>query len=198
MLRGLVYKRNMLTIQTVIYASFLFFLSEFVLLVVKRSGKGRTKTKGDRKSLVLLWITIVFGITAGFFLANWQDWSALNAVIALLGLLLFVAGMVVRWVSIIQLNKEFTVDVAILDHHHLKTEGMYKYLRHPSYLGLVLVCLGLAIAMNSMVSLVVVTIPVVLALNYRMKTEEDVLMRQFGAAYQEYRKKTDKIIPKIY
>lgn len=188
----------MLTIQTITWFSILFFLSEFVLMVVKRSGKDGTKAKGDRKSLVLFWITIPLSLTAGFFLANRMVWSMLNIWIAIFGLTIFIAGIAIRWISIIQLNKEFTVDVAIIKNHHLKTEGMYKYLRHPSYLGLILICFGLAIAMNSIGSFAVIVIPVSLALNYRMKTEENILVKQFGKDYEDYKVNTYKIIPKIY
>jgi len=188
----------MLTIQTVTYFSILFFFSEFALMVVKRSGKRGTKTKDDRKSLALFWVTIPLSLTIGFFTANHQAWNTLNHAIAIFGLVVFITGIVIRWISIIQLNKEFTVDVAIIENHHLKTGGMYKYLRHPSYLGLILICFGLAIAMNSIISFVVVTIPVSLALSYRIKTEENILIKQFGEVYENYRAKTYKIIPKIY
>lgn len=188
----------MLSIHIITWFSLFFFLSEFVLMVVKRSGKSGTKAKGDRKSLILFWITIPLSLTAGFFLANRQVWNTLNNGIAILGLAVFIAGIVIRWVSIIQLNKEFTVDVAIIKNHHLKTEGMYKYLRHPSYLGLLLIGFGLSISMNSIISVVVVTMPILAALIYRIQTEENILTKQFGIAYEDYRQKTDRLIPKIY
>ncbi len=75
---------------------------------------------------------------------------------------------------------------------------MYKHLRHPSYLGLILICFGLAIAMNSVGSFAVIVIPVSLALNYRIKTEENILVKQFGKDYEDYKVNTYKIIPKIY
>jgi len=188
----------MLTIQIVIYFSISFFLSEFVLMIVKRSGKYGTKTKNDRKSLALFWVTIPLSLTVGFFMANYQEWNSWNSRIAIFGLAVFVVGIIIRWVSIIQLNKEFTVDVAIIKNHQLKTNGMYKYLRHPSYLGLLLICFGLAIAMNSILSFIVITITVSFAMNYRIKAEENILMKQFGKVYENYRLKTHKVIPKLY
>jgi len=187
-----------MTIITITYFSLLFFLSELVLMVVKHSKKGGTKIKNDKKSLALLWITIPLSLTIGFFTANRQEWNTLNHTIAIFGLTVFIIGIIIRLVSIIQLNKEFTVDVAIIKNHHLKTEGMYKYLRHPSYLGLILICSGLSIAMNSIISFLVITIPVLLALSYRIKTEENILINQFGETYRDYMRKTHRIIPKIY
>ncbi len=187
-----------MTIVTITYFSLLFFLSEFVLMIVKHSKKGDTKTKKDKKSLVLFWITIPLSLTIGFFMANRQEWNTLNHVIAIFGLTVFMIGIIIRWISIIQLNKEFTVNVAIIKNHKLKTDGMYKNLRHPSYLGLLLICFGLSISMNSIISFIVITIPILLALIYRIKTEENILSNQFGETYKDYMIKTYRIIPKIY
>jgi protein-S-isoprenylcysteine O-methyltransferase Ste14 len=187
-----------MTIETVTYFSLLFFLSEFVLMIVKRSKKNGTKTKNDKKSLVLFWITIPLSLTIGFFTANRQEWNTLNHTIAIFGLSVFMIGIIIRWISIIQLNKEFTVNVAIIKNHKLKTDGMYKSLRHPSYLGLLLTCFGLSISMNSILSFIVITVPILLALTYRIKTEEDILIKEFGETYKDYMIKTYKIIPKIY
>lgn len=187
-----------MTIETITYFSILFFLSEFVLMIVKRSKKSGTKIKNDKKSLILLWITIPLSLTIGFFAANHQEWNTLNHALAIFGLSVFIIGIIIRWISIIQLNKEFTVDVTILKNHNLKTDGMYKNLRHPSYLGLLLICFGLSISMNSILSFIVITIPLLLALSYRIKTEENILIKQFGEVYKDYMIKTYKIIPKIY
>ncbi len=187
-----------MTILTITYFSLLFFLSELILMVVKRSKKSGTKTKNDKKSLVLFWITIPLSLTIGFFTANHQEWNTLNNSIALFGLTVFMIGIVIRWISIIQLNKEFTVNVAIIKNHNLKTDGIYKNLRHPSYLGLLLIGFGLSISMNSILSVMVVTIPFLLALSYRIKTEENILIKQFGETYKNYMAKTYRIIPKIY
>lgn len=187
-----------MTIETVTYFSLLFFLSELALMLTKHSKKNGTKIKNDKKSLVLLWITIPLSLTIGFFTANRQEWNILNFAIAIFGLSVFVFGILIRWVSIIQLNKEFTVNVAIIKNHKLKTDGIYKNLRHPSYLGLLLIGIGLSLSMNSIISTMVVTIPFLLALSYRIKTEENILIKQFGETYKNYMAKTYRIIPKIY
>ncbi|NOY58301.1 MAG: isoprenylcysteine carboxylmethyltransferase family protein [Calditrichaeota bacterium] len=167
-------------------------------MVTKRSKKNGTKTKNDKKSLVLFWITIPLSLTIGFFTANRQEWNTLNYSIAILGFSIFMIGIIIRWVSIIQLNKEFTVDVAITKNHNLKTDGMYKNLRHPSYLGLLLICFGLSISMNSITSFLVITIPILLAIIYRIKIEENLLIKEFGEIYKNYTMRTRKIIPKLY
>jgi len=184
--------------EIVYYFSLLFFMLEFILMIVKRSKNKETKLKKDKLSLLLLWITITLGITAGFFNANYKEWNNWNYSITITGLCILILGIIIRWISIIQLNKEFTVDVSITANHKLYTKGMYKYIRHPSYLGLLIICFGLSIAMNSIISLIVITIPVFLSIIYRINVEEKVLINEFGDAYKNYMKKTNKIIPKLY
>jgi len=182
----------------VVYASYLFFLSEFLLMLLKRSKNKEVKTKGDHKSLLLFWLTIPAAITLGFYVADTQEWNSISSLIAIMGLGIFIIGIVLRWLSIIQLKKGFTVDIAIGKKQALKTDGLYKKIRHPSYAGLLLICFGLAVSMNSIKSLIVISIPIFLAVAYRIKTEEEVLTEAFGNAYRAYKKKTHKIIPGIY
>jgi protein-S-isoprenylcysteine O-methyltransferase Ste14 len=187
-----------MSLELVKYLSYLFFLSEFILMIAKRSKRKGRKIKNDRMSLALFWITITLGLTIGFFKANNKEWNNLNYSIAILGICIFITGITIRWISIIQLKKEFTVDVAISKNHNLNTHGMYKYIRHPSYLGLLLICFGLSIAMNSITSVIVITLPVLLVIIYRIKIEEKIMVNEFGDIYKNYMLKTSRIIPKIY
>lgn len=187
-----------MSIQIVIYTSILFFLSEFILAFAKRSKSSRTKIKKDRGSLLLFWITIPLSLSAGFFLANYGEWNSFNDIVALLGLGLYLMGVALRWTAILQLKKEFTVDVSLSNNHQLKTDGVYSYLRHPSYTGLLLICFGLSLAMNSLLSLALISIPITLVLLYRIRVEEAILINEFGDSYLDYKKRSRRIIPGIY
>ena len=76
--------------------------------------------------------------------------------------------------------------------------GIYKYIRHPSYLGQLLIILGSGIAFSNYVSIVILFIPFFLAVLYRISIEETVLMDYFTDAYLEYKKKTKLLIPWVY
>ena len=187
-----------MNIQIVTCFSILFFLSEFALMMVRHSKQRGIKIRNDKKSLAFLWFAIPLSLTIGFFTANRHQWNTINDLIAWLGLAVFMAGIIVRWLSILQLKKAFTVDIVITDDHQLKTDGMYKRIRHPSYLGLLLICAGLAISMNSLISLLVIIIPIFIAIIYRIKVEEDILLEAFGEAYANYRMKACMIFPKLF
>ena len=68
----------------------------------------------------------------------------------------------------------------------LVTRGVYRYLRHPVYVGIVLTLSGLFLACGSTICLAYVLV-VVIPLNiFRARTEEQVLREQLGESYQHY------------
>jgi len=145
-----------------------------------------------------LWLVMIFCITAGFFNAKYNRWVPLNYFLALSGILSYISGLIIRWISIMQLKQRFTVDVAINRHHLLETGGLYRYLRHPSYLGLLLIIIGLSLAMSSLISFIIVVVPVFLVLNYRIRIEEELLEREFGEKYCSYKASRKKMIPFVF
>jgi protein-S-isoprenylcysteine O-methyltransferase Ste14 len=185
-------------IKIVIFLSYLFLFSELILMVTKRSKRKTVKKKGDKGSLIMLWIIIAICLTVGFNLANFGKWDIGDYLICSFGLLMLLAGMIIRWASIKQLKNAFTVDVAINRLHELKTDGLYRIIRHPSYLGLLLIMTGLSLGMASLLSCLVVIIPFSLVLLFRMRIEENTLLGEFGEEYKSYMRSTKKIIPFIY
>jgi protein-S-isoprenylcysteine O-methyltransferase Ste14 len=187
-----------IVIKILIYLSYLFGTSELILTVTKRSKQKNVKRKNDRGSLIILWVIIIMSITAGFNLADYKTWNSLNYFIYAVGILVYLAGMIIRWTSIIQLKKAFTVDVAISKNQKLKTDGLYRMVRHPSYLGTIMIVSGLSLCMNSLLSFLIIIVPVFFANIYRIHVEEAILLEEFGVKYEEYCKTTRKIIPFIY
>jgi protein-S-isoprenylcysteine O-methyltransferase Ste14 len=136
---------------------------------------------------------ISLGFTGGFFLS-----SPLNPFWAGLGFLLIAGGVIIRWTAILQLGKFFTVDVAITNEASLKTDGIYESVRHPSYSGVLAIVLGFSVAMNSFYSVIVLVVPVLTAVIYRINVEEALLINEFGDSYLVYKTKTKMLIPGIF
>jgi protein-S-isoprenylcysteine O-methyltransferase Ste14 len=109
-----------------------------------------------------------------------------------------IGGFIIRWVSILQLGKSFTVDVAIVHTAALKTDGIHSRVRHPSYSGIIMIVCGFAALMNSIYSFLVLVVPVFIAILYRIRVEEKLLTDEFGDSYTEYKKETKKLIPGIF
>jgi len=68
----------------------------------------------------------------------------------------------------------------------LVTRGIYRYFRHPIYIGIILTLSGLFLACGSSICLVYV-ITIVVPLNiFRARAEEKFLQEQLGDVYQKY------------
>lgn len=176
-----------------VYLSLAYAFSEFLLMLIKRSDRGTVKARRDRGSLIFLWLMITLGFTGGFFLSK-----PVNHFWAGFGLPFIVAGLIIRWVAILQLGKSFTVDVAITSSADLKTDGIYKRIRHPSYSGMLSIVFGFSVTMSSLVSFFVLVVPVFVAVLYRIGVEEKILINEFGDSYLKYTGNTKKLIPGIY
>ena len=87
--------------------------------------------------------------------------------------------------------------VAIQPGHTLVTTGIYRVIRHPSYLGLLINSLGWALVFRSGVGMLLTAllIPPLLA---RIRAEEALLRTQFGAEYEAYCTRTWRLIPGVY
>ena len=114
------------------------------------------------------------------------------------GCLVMVLGMVVRWRAIATLNKQFTVDVSIVEGHQIIDKGIYATIRHPAYLGILLTLLGLGLALENWLSLLILFTPTFAATLYRISVEEKVLVDHFGPAYEGYMKRTRRLIPGVF
>lgn len=72
----------------------------------------------------------------------------------------------------------------------LKTRGIYRFVKHPIYVGINLTLFGLLAACGSVFGMVYLAV-VVIPLNvYRARQEEKALVEKFGDSYRIYRKKT--------
>lgn len=173
-------------------------LSEIFLLLKMRSGSADAKGK-DKKSLSYLWIVIGFSIFFGIFISKASVFPFYQSEwLQLVGLVFLFLGVIFRLIVVYNLGKYFTVDVTIKKDHQLKTDGFYKYVRHPSYLFSLLTFVGLAIILNNYVSAIVLLVPVFIMFFIRINIEEKVLVAQFGKEYTDYMKNTKRLIPFIY
>jgi protein-S-isoprenylcysteine O-methyltransferase Ste14 len=80
----------------------------------------------------------------------------------------------------------------------LVTEGPYREVRHPLYLGMLVICLGLAIGMRSWLGIALTTFVFFPSAVYRARLEEAALYDKFGEEWKAYRAHTYFIFPFIF
>jgi protein-S-isoprenylcysteine O-methyltransferase Ste14 len=126
-----------------------------------------------------------------------QEMAISSISVNLVGLGLFVIGVYIRVMAVRTLDKYFLTDLTTLQNHRLVKHGVYKYIRHPAYLGTLLFSIGVPLIFSSHYGflLMLALFPCYL---YRIRLEESVLLEKFGDEYREYKKKTKKVVPFIY
>ena len=184
----------------------IFFASE-VLLTVTRRSRSKTGTKQDKSTLGTIWVVIGVSIAAGIFVAGssflwdkgvWMFELPSGKGVAVAAVVLFAAGLILRWWAIVTLGRFFTVDVTIERDHELVERGPFRWVRHPSYTGVLLAFVGWAVTLWNWVAMAVVLVPIFVAFVRRMNVEEDALSRALGERYVEYMKRTKRLIPLLY
>jgi protein-S-isoprenylcysteine O-methyltransferase Ste14 len=98
---------------------------------------------------------------------------------------------------VVVLGNRFSGLVAIQKGHTLVTSGIYRVIRHPSYLGLLVNAFGWGLAFRSAIGLVLAALLVV-PIVARIRAEERLLASHFGSVYEEYRARTARLIPGVY
>ena len=176
-----------------------YLISELLLSVTRRS-RSRTGTKQDRSTLRLVWLVIVVSVAAGVYVAKYWPIAVLphHRSFAIAGVLLFVAGLLLRWWSIITLGRFFTVDVTIERDHELVERGPFRVVRHPSYTGVLLAFVGLALTLGNWAALLVILLPIGTAFIHRMNVEENALSDALGTQYADYTRRTKRLVPFVY
>ncbi len=182
----------------IIAVSILWVGSEIILARTKRSHSSDMSL--DKSSLRVLWITIAVAVNVGVLLSFQRIGHMGNGsrILPIAGLIFIVCGLLVRWLAILSLKRQFTVDVSIAEDHRIIRTGMYRFVRHPAYAGSLLSFLGLALCFSNYVSMVIIFVPICLAFLYRIHVEEEALINAFGSQYLDYCASTRRLIPGIF
>ena len=161
--------------------------------------KSTIANKGDKGSIWILMLLIGIGYFLAFSFGTTKigriyHWDALF----LTGATTVIIGLTIRIISILTLKQHFTYTVTELENHELIETGLYKNIRHPGYLGQLLIFTGTAISLSNWLSVVFMMIPVLIAYINRISVEESFMIKQIGQKYIDYQKRTKKLIPAIY
>jgi protein-S-isoprenylcysteine O-methyltransferase Ste14 len=177
----------------------LWVASEVIIGIATRTKHSTGQTR-DRGSLTLLWVVIFSSMTAGIWYSEIHPHNLFGSSPAVrpVALAILILGLAVRWTAIYTLGKSFSSNVAILDSQKLNRSGLYRFVRHPSYLGLLLIFLAVVLHTRNWLSLTIILIPCTAVLLYRIRVEEAALLQAFGADYADYTKSTSRLLPGLY
>jgi protein-S-isoprenylcysteine O-methyltransferase Ste14 len=112
----------------------------------------------------------------------------------LTGLGVFLVGLTIALVGVFTLKKFYASTLVILNDHQLITHGIYRRVRHPIYLGVLIAVFGPPVYASSLWGSLAMAVLIPIFLN-RIRMEEQLLIEEFGEAYEAYRRTTPKLIP---
>jgi protein-S-isoprenylcysteine O-methyltransferase Ste14 len=103
-----------------------------------------------------------------------------------------------RIAAIRALGKFFTATARVTKQQILVKNGPYAIIRHPSYLGAIIVMTGVPVLLSNTVTLFSTVVLLTLAYSIRIKNEEKVLVSIFGDKYVRYSQRVKRMIPHIW
>jgi len=180
----------------ILYA-WLIFEVPVVLLTRTRRGEGKIS---DRGSMLTLWLSILISITAATWIgeARPRDFLVHDGWVRPVCLGILTAGFLLRLTAILSLGRAFSVNVAIRSDQRVMKTGLYAWMRHPSYTGMLLMFLAIGIGERNWISLAIMLVFPTAALLYRIHVEEIALREHFGVEYVMYSRETKRLVPGIY
>lgn len=113
------------------------------------------------------------------------------------GLALYVGGLLLMHWTQAHLGRQFSVQVAIQDGHRLVTDGPYRRVRHPRYLGILLFSSGLALVFRSALGLAA-AVATAAVLLWRIRDEEALMSAEFGPEWEAYARRTRRLLPWVW
>ncbi len=164
-----------------------------------RSFEQDTADRGSTR-----FIGAAFGLSTLSLLAslllNLVQWGSLpgGLLVGWIGLGIMCLGIALRAWAAIVLGSFYTSTLVTTGDQHIVRSGPYRVVRHPGYSGTLLLWLGAAMAASNWVALVTIVPIMAVAYGYRIHHEEAMLSSAFGDEYQDYSRRTWRLIPPIY
>jgi protein-S-isoprenylcysteine O-methyltransferase Ste14 len=114
------------------------------------------------------------------------------------GLVIIVAGSLLRRHCFRMLGKDFRGAVTVREDQPVVEQGAYRYLRHPSYAAALLLHTGVALAFTNWATLAVVLLGAPPLFIYRIRVEEHALATGIGEPYRAYMARTKRLVPGVW
>lgn len=191
-----------MTITTVL--AYILIACYFVMERSLRKGKQALNLKpgaADAGSSHVLWVSGVISILlviAAPILNACQigEWN--YATVGWLGLIVMLSGLAMRYWAAKTLGEFYTRTLQVIEGQKIVEQAPYNVIRHPGYLGTLLMEIGAGLAVTNWVVLLAAVVIGITSRAYRISVEEKMLAASFGGEYKMYLDKTWKLVPFLY
>ncbi len=169
----------------------------YVNRATKSVADRATKDAGSLRVILLgMWFALLLSFPVAFVQAL-RFPPAANQPAFWAGTALLVAGALLRRHCQRVLGQWFTGDVQARGDQPVVDRGAYRWVRHPSYTGGILMLAGIGCALASWASLVILTVVAIAVYSYRVAVEERALVQTIGESYRGYMRTRKRFVPFI-
>jgi len=113
-------------------------------------------------------------------------------------LALMVIGVGLRVWAAVTLGSYYTTTLTMAEGQRVVTAGPYARIRHPGYLGEILIWTGFGVLSSNLIAMAWLPVMFVAVLLYRISSEEKMLVKELGDDYVQYQRRTRRLIPLVY
>jgi protein-S-isoprenylcysteine O-methyltransferase Ste14 len=169
-------------------------------LLVRDLVRRKARLGPDRGTRVIVSLTLTGSILIGILLRSWVpalDTPAPNA-FAVAGVVVIWVGLALRVWAVLTLGRSFSTFIQVDADQAVVTRGPYRWVRHPSYTGLLLIALGFGVGVGNWLSLAICAAIPLVGLLPRIAVEEAELARVLGDPYRSYQKATRRLVPGLW
>lgn len=175
-----------------------------IFIVWAISGLAITRTVGSRsdaQARITLWIVLI-----GWFILFSQSFRSgllgdrfvpFGPAAAYTGFALTIVGLGFALWARFTIGRNWGRLITVQEGHKVVRTGPYAIVRHPIYAGFMLATLGTAIVFGEVAGLVSTAL-VTVSWGYKSQLEERLMIEQFGAEYQDYRRHVKALIPGVW
>ena len=174
-------------------------LAWFILEISRNSYRLSRRNPEDHGSSIRIFVLLAVCFIISFIfrragagtvtIPDWLGWGSI-------GIMVF--GIAFRQYAITVLGAYFSPVIRVQEGQQLIQSGPYRYIRHPTYAGMLLAFYSAGLALGNWIILAAFVLLPTIAIVRRIKAEELMLERHFGKIYREYRLKTRALIPFLY
>lgn len=178
------------------------WLAFFALWIVAGLRTKRAVERVDWANRIYYNIPVVLGcyLMFGFYYdVDWLQYRIIPKTLAVevAAIVVTLAGMAFAIWARVYLGSNWSSVPTIKEKHQLIRGGPYRLVRHPIYTGILLGMVGTFLA-NGKVRGALAVVLLWIAWTIKSRMEEQFMVRTFGSEYEEYRRTTGALVPRLF
>ena len=185
-----------------IFVGYLVMVAFFVVQrLLRQTEEAKSFQRGvfDKGSEVLIGSVTGIGLLLPLIL-NFLGVGILSISLAegIVALAVMVLALGLRVWAAVTLGRFYTRTLKITENHRVVTTGPYARIRHPGYLGYMLMWVAFGVLLGNLVTIFLIPIMFAPVYLYRISVEERMLVKELGDEYVQYQKRTRRLVPFVF